>query len=99
MLDDRHVLRAEAGAQARQIIVEDDVEHPVQPVLDAPVAADGACEGLRVQPGRAEVVAGLALGLPAALSALAVAFTPVNIKPLTRQRCALHETELGEQIR
>jgi hypothetical protein len=48
VLDDSHILRAKAGPQSRQIIVEDDVEYPVQPVLDAPMAADSSCKGISV---------------------------------------------------
>jgi len=39
--DDGHVVGTMAGAQARTILTEDDVEDPVEAVLDAPVAADG----------------------------------------------------------
>jgi hypothetical protein len=65
VFDDSHILRTKAGAQACQIIVEDDVEYPMQPVLYAPMAADGACEGISIELGRAEIVTGLALGLAA----------------------------------
>ncbi len=42
MSDDGEVLRAEAGAQAAEVVVEDDVEDPVETVLDAPVGGRGA---------------------------------------------------------
>ena len=79
MLDDSHVLRAKAGPQARQIIVEDDVEHPVQPVLDAPVAADSPCKGISVQLGGAEIVAGFVLGLAASFGLALI--MPIMARP------------------
>jgi hypothetical protein len=42
VLDDGHIVRAEARSQASEVVMEDDIEHPVEPVLDAPVRADGA---------------------------------------------------------
>ena len=38
-----------AGTQPVEVFVEDDVEHPVQPVLDVPVRANGACEQFGVE--------------------------------------------------
>jgi hypothetical protein len=35
--DDGHIGRAVAIAQARLVLVEVDVEHPVEPILDAPM--------------------------------------------------------------
>ena len=42
VLDDGEVLRAEAVSQPAEIIVEDDVEDPMEAVFDAPVGAGGA---------------------------------------------------------
>jgi hypothetical protein len=39
VLDGGHVFRAVAGPQPGGIVAEDDVEHPVQAVLDLPVGA------------------------------------------------------------
>jgi hypothetical protein len=49
-------------AVAGAILVEGDVENPVEAVLDGPVAADGAGEALGREAGGAEVVAGRAGG-------------------------------------
>lgn len=38
--DHSHVLGAVGGPQAVEIVVKDDVEHPVEAVLDAPMGAD-----------------------------------------------------------
>ena len=65
--DGGHVLRAVSGAQAAKVFVEDDVEHPVQAVLDVPVRADGVGEQGGVQGQGAEVEPPLAGGLAAAL--------------------------------
>ena len=54
---DRHVLRARSGPQAHEIVVEDDVEHPVQAVLNLPVRPHGGREGLGVELGRREILA------------------------------------------
>jgi hypothetical protein len=37
--DDSHVRGPIAGTQTREVVTEHDVQHPVQPVLDPPVAA------------------------------------------------------------
>jgi hypothetical protein len=47
--------------------VEDDVEHPVQAVLDVPVLSDGAGECFGVEGKRAEVDAAITTDLSAAL--------------------------------
>ena len=39
VFDDGHVFGAGAGAQSGEVIVEDDVEHPMQAVFDAPLGA------------------------------------------------------------
>src|SRR5215218_11171284 len=56
-----------SGAQAVEVFMEDHVEHPVQAVLDVPVAADGAGEQARVDRRGAEIVASFAAPLAAAL--------------------------------
>jgi hypothetical protein len=47
--DDRHVRRCIAAAQPRQILVEDDIEHPVQTVLDPPMRSDDPAEHRRAE--------------------------------------------------
>jgi hypothetical protein len=42
VFDDSHVGGAVCGSQAHEIVVEDDVEHPMEAVLDAPT---GSCRG------------------------------------------------------
>ncbi len=44
--DARHVLGAVTGSEAGLVFVEEDVEDPVQAVLDGPVAAGGLGEVL-----------------------------------------------------
>ena len=61
--DNGHVLGAMSGAQPVEIVVEDDVEHPVQSVLDAPMRPHGTGEGGRIELGRAQVVAPLGGGV------------------------------------
>ena len=56
VFDDGHVFGTVAGSQPGEVVVEDDVQHPVQAVLHAPVGAHGAGEGPGVQSGRAEIV-------------------------------------------
>jgi hypothetical protein len=51
MFDDGHILRSVAASQPRKIVVEDDVQDPVEPVLDAPMSADNRGEGLGVEFG------------------------------------------------
>jgi hypothetical protein len=50
VFDDGHILGSVACSQPRQIVVKDNVEHPVQAVFDAPMASDGGCEGLGIKP-------------------------------------------------
>jgi len=52
-----HVGWAAVDPQAHQIVVEDDVEHPVEAVFDAPMGADGAGESRCVEVGGGGVVA------------------------------------------
>jgi hypothetical protein len=49
--DDGHIGRSMTGAQTGEVIAEDDIEHPVQPVLDPPVPADDASKAVDVEPG------------------------------------------------
>ena len=58
------ILGGVAGAGAAWVFAEDDVEHPVELVLDAPVAADGSREFLRIQFEAAQVVAAPGAGFP-----------------------------------
>ena len=51
MFDDGHVFRPMPGPQAGEVVPEDDIEGSVQLVLDAPMGAHGAGEGLGTQPG------------------------------------------------
>ena len=51
VFDDRHVFGSDAGAQPGKIVVEDDVENPMEAIFDAPVGAHGAGEGLGAEPG------------------------------------------------
>ena len=53
-------------AQAGEVVAEDDVEHPVQPVFDAPVAADGLGGAFGGKAGGGDVVPGLGVGPGAA---------------------------------
>ena len=49
VFDHGHVLRPVEAAQPGEIIVEDDIENPMQPVLDAPMGADCRGEGFGVE--------------------------------------------------
>src|SRR3546814_20182200 len=62
VFDDGHVLGPAPGAQTGEVVVEDDVEHPVQPVLDAPMGTHGGGEGVGVEAGGGDVVALLVPG-------------------------------------
>ena len=57
-----------AGAHAAFIFAQGDIEHPVEGVFDAPVAADGTGEFRGVRGQAAEVVAALAAGRAADLA-------------------------------
>ena len=46
MAHQSHVLGAVAASQARLVLFEDDIEHPVQAVFDSPVRPCGVGEGL-----------------------------------------------------
>lgn len=45
VLDDGHIVSAETGSQAREVVVEDDIEDPMQPAFDAPLRTYRAGEG------------------------------------------------------
>ena len=65
--DERHVVRPIFGPQADEIIVEDDVEHPVELVLDAPMGTDGVREGFGAELGRGQIIAAFLLYFPMTL--------------------------------
>lgn len=44
MTDHSHIGGSVFGSQAHEVVVEDDVEDPVEAVFDAPVGADGSGE-------------------------------------------------------
>jgi hypothetical protein len=60
MSDDGHFFGSVTLAQARLIVVEDDIEHPMQSVFDAPMAADRLGEVLSRDWARGDEQAGLA---------------------------------------
>ena len=37
------------GAQAREIVMEDDIQYPMEAVFDPPMAAHDACEGFSIE--------------------------------------------------
>ena len=41
---DGHVVGTVSGSQAGEVVVEDDVEHPMEAIFDVPVGAHGAGE-------------------------------------------------------
>lgn len=55
MPDGRHVLRPGAGSQSAKVVVEHDIEHPMQAVLDMPMAPHGMGEQLGVERHRGQV--------------------------------------------
>ena len=57
MADGGHVLWPGPASQAAEVFVEDHVGHPVQPVPDVPVAADGGGEQLGIEWERRQEVA------------------------------------------
>ena len=59
MSDDGHVFGAMAFSDVGEVFLEGDVEHPVQAVFDAPVAAHGAGGGFGVEGRGGDVVAGI----------------------------------------
>lgn len=59
VFDDGHILRPVEAAQAGEIVVEDDIENPVQPVLNAPMSAHGGGECFGVERCRGQVISPL----------------------------------------
>src|SRR5215211_8449405 len=59
LAQERQIARRGALAHPARILAETNVEHPMQPVLDRPMAADGRCELLRRLLAAREAVAGL----------------------------------------
>ncbi len=51
VFDDGHVFGSEAGAEPGEIVVKDDVEHPVEAIFHVPVCAHGAGEIFGAEPG------------------------------------------------
>lgn len=64
VFDGGHVARSVAGAQAHEVVVEDNVAHPMEPVFDAPMGAHGAGQQAFVdgQRGQEEAARGAGLG-------------------------------------
>ena len=52
----RHVGGAVTLAQAREVLAEDDVEHPMEGIFDAPVAAHHISETLGGEGSRGDIV-------------------------------------------
>jgi ATP-dependent exoDNAse (exonuclease V) alpha subunit len=59
VFDDGHVLRAIEAAQPCEIVVEGDIENPMEAVLDAPMGSDCGREGSGIEPCRGEIIATL----------------------------------------
>ena len=57
MSDDGHVVRAVALTQTRLVVVEVDVEDPMEAVFDAPMGADGLGRLLCGKDGGGDVIA------------------------------------------
>ena len=51
VLDDGHVSGAVVGPEPGEVVVEDDVEYPVETVLDVPVCADRLGEAAGIKRG------------------------------------------------
>jgi hypothetical protein len=67
MADDSHVLGSIAGPEAREIVAEDHVQHPVQAVFHPPVSAHGAGEAQSAEGERTQIIAGFAFDLAVSL--------------------------------
>ena len=67
MPHDAHVVRPMAGAQARVVLVKDNIQHRVQAVSNVPVAAYGIGKDHRQQKGRRDVIAAFPGGLAVVL--------------------------------
>src|SRR5262245_57010805 len=59
------VLRRRAVLEPTGVFPEDDVQHPVQPILDPPVSPAGAAQFLGAAPATADVLSYLERFLPA----------------------------------
>lgn len=68
--DGGEVGRAVASADAALVFVRDDIEHPMEGILDAPMLAGGASEFDCIRADRGAIEAGLAGGLLARFVAL-----------------------------
>jgi hypothetical protein len=66
VLDDGHVLRPVSGSEPCEVVVKDDVEDPMQAVLDTPVGAHGGGEGFGIELGSRQIVASFVLDSAAA---------------------------------
>ena len=49
VFDNGHVFGPVSGAESSEVVVEDDVEDPVEAIFDAPVGAHGPGQGLCVE--------------------------------------------------
>lgn len=65
--DHRHVCGTVAAAQARLVLLELDIENPMQAVLDAPMGSGGLGEGLCGEDARGDLASPLDLDLGARL--------------------------------
>ena len=85
------------GSDAAFVVAEDHVHHPVQAVLDRPVAADDGAD-LACEPGeRGDVEAGLALDLSAISRALSTMTTPCS--PGHWWRCCSQLADLDQRLK
>jgi hypothetical protein len=57
--DHGHVFGAVAGSEARLVLVEDDVEDPVEAIFDPPMAAHGVGGGFGGEGGGGDIVSGV----------------------------------------
>ena len=69
MADAGHVLGAVAAPEARLVLLELDIEHPVQTVFDCPVGARRCGEGLGCQDTRRDIATPFGFYLAAGLDA------------------------------
>ena len=53
VLDDRHVFGAMAAAQAGEVVLEHDIQDPMQPIFHMPMRAHGPAESLGIELDRA----------------------------------------------
>ncbi len=74
----RHVSRCVSAAQPGEVLTEDDIQNPVQAILDSPAPTYDAAENLRAQMHRTYVIACLPLDFSIAFN---LAFRPVQPSP------------------